>query len=98
MYLIAHKVRGEIAFDVAIILAEPDSEGEAIWIVSTSGHRAYPFWHEPLALPDLPPMPADLPDHYTPSPTLCAPAPPAPEISLADLGLARPAPTLRRIT
>lgn len=35
-YLILHKVRGEPAFDVAHEL-EPD-----VWIVSTSGHRAYP--------------------------------------------------------
>lgn len=35
-HLILHKVRGEPAFDVAHEL-EPD-----VWIVSTSGHRAYP--------------------------------------------------------
>lgn len=40
-YLILHKVRGEPAFDIAerTVIA-----GETAWVVSTSGHRAYPFW------------------------------------------------------
>ncbi len=58
-YLIAHKVRGEAAFDVAIQMACPEClrtgkvlDGVACvecdglgywWIVPTSGHRAYPW-------------------------------------------------------
>lgn len=40
-YLVAHLVRGEPAFDIAIKLAIGDEEG---WIIPTSGHRAYPYW------------------------------------------------------
>ena len=40
LYLIAHKVRGEPAFDIAIKATIGDEEG---WIVPTSGHRAYPL-------------------------------------------------------
>ena len=36
-HLILHKVRGEPAFDIAI---EIDRD---VWIIPTSGHRAYPF-------------------------------------------------------
>lgn len=39
LYLIAHKVRGELAFDVA----EPMEMADGLWwIIPTSGHRAYP--------------------------------------------------------
>ena len=41
LYLILHKVRGEPAFDIATCIGE-DGDGE-IWIVPTSGHRAYPY-------------------------------------------------------
>lgn len=43
LYLIAHKVRGELAWDIAHRLQIGDEQG---WIVSTSGHRAYPtqYW------------------------------------------------------
>lgn len=44
-YLIAHVVRGEPAFDIAIPLQIGDEEG---WIIPTSGHRAYPYWQKPL--------------------------------------------------
>jgi hypothetical protein len=44
-YLILHKVRGEPAFDVAERIQIGDEEG---WIIPTSGHRAYPYWHLPL--------------------------------------------------
>jgi len=40
-YLIAHKVRGESAFDIAEQL---QVGGETWWIIPTSGHRAYPYW------------------------------------------------------
>lgn len=68
MYLIAHKVRGEPAFDIAEKLQIGDEEG---WIIPTSGHRAYPYWHCPLReyswngwnQPGR--MPPNLRDHYT---------------------------------
>ena len=40
LYLILHKVRGEPALDVATCIGT-DSDGD-IWIIPTSGHRAYP--------------------------------------------------------
>ncbi len=62
-YLIAHKVRGEPAFDVAVRMVcrvcqefgndfgpgchECDGLGYW-WIIPTSGHRAYPFWSTEL--------------------------------------------------
>lgn len=66
-YLIAHVVRGEPAFDIAIKLQIANEEG---WIIPTSGHRAYPydtiqlnnvskFW-----LDNLPAPPPSWPDHY----------------------------------
>jgi hypothetical protein len=45
-YLILHKVRGEGAFDIAIKLDTPLDE--EVWIIPTSGHRAYPYWREEL--------------------------------------------------
>lgn len=73
-YLILHKVRGEPAFDVA----EPFdlSSGETYWIVSTSGHRAYPYkkWRIVHSL-DLGDVSLDhLPDHY-PTPRAVRPKP-----------------------
>lgn len=62
--LIAHKVRGERAFDVA----EPlDVDGDVWWIIPTSGHRAYPYWT--CSLPsvlgeDVGDPPEGLRDHY----------------------------------
>lgn len=75
-YLIAHIVRGEPAFDIAIQM--PMGE-EVWWIIPTSGHRARPYWHikliELCSYPDkgsltVPEMigtdeaPANWPDHY----------------------------------
>ncbi len=50
LYLIAHKVRGEPALDIAIRLEGSGTESDPgpWWIVSTSGHRAYPYWWAPL--------------------------------------------------
>lgn len=104
-YLIAHKVRGAAAFDVAEQMRcpicggvgshanpdfetgeMPDYEGASCtecdgtgywWIVSTSGHRAYPYWecrlddvlvecageYESITF-GVPEMPAEGPDHY----------------------------------
>lgn len=77
LYLIAHRVRGEPAFDIACTLDQIDEDGDIVWIIPTSGHRAYPWWHIELAslsavyldsmrepLFDLPSMPEDLQDHY----------------------------------
>jgi hypothetical protein len=56
-YLIAHKVRGEPAFDVAIQMECPECFAQGCgqcddlgywWIIPTSGHRAYPFWSHEL--------------------------------------------------
>lgn len=73
-FLIAHKVRGRPAFDVAIRLQIGSEEG---WIIPTSGHRAYPYWHRTLAMflfaanESCPAMPESWRDHYeitTPAP------------------------------
>jgi hypothetical protein len=50
-FLIAHKVRGETAFDIAIRcddMGTPSDPGPW-WIIPTSGHRAYPYWQAPLS-------------------------------------------------
>lgn len=77
-YLILHKVRGAPAFDIAVRAEFED--GEEYWVVSSSGHRAYPTkWWEleyladgsdyPHAIPyeylDRP-FPEGWPDHYSP--------------------------------
>ncbi len=81
LYLIAHKVRGEPAFDVAQHMTCPkcnatddhctacDGVGHW-WIIPTSGHRAYPYWHDDLTwymdeMVQVPEMPPSLRDHYT---------------------------------
>src|SRR5579859_1317841 len=57
LYLIAHKVRGEPAFDIACQMICPECDNDPgcsecyglgyWWIIPTSGHRAYPyFWIE----------------------------------------------------
>jgi len=68
LFLIAHKVSGEAAFDVATKMecpvcrdgtlnergcAECDEEGYW-WIIPTSGHRAYPYWHKLMPIEVLP--------------------------------------------
>ena len=60
IFLIAHKVRGEPAFDIAEQMPVGD---EIWWIIPTSGHRAYPFWHRVLE-DQMPEMPEGVPDHY----------------------------------
>jgi hypothetical protein len=93
LFLIAHKVRGEPAFDVATQLQIGEELG---WVIPTSGHRAYPYWWYSLnrvintiTWVDQPPtsMPEGLRDHYA---AHAAPAPAGGKItslSLADLGL-----------
>jgi|SRR5882724_6969356 len=64
LFLIAHSVRGEAAFDVATKMECPECQGESVrhytpdcaecdslgywWIIPTSGHRAFPYWTEEL--------------------------------------------------
>ena len=60
-FLIAHKVRGSTAFDIAEMMLIGTERG---WIIPTSGNRAYPFWVQPLKVPEIPPMPEGIPDHY----------------------------------
>lgn len=57
LFLIAHKVRGEPAFDIAHQIPCPICAEEGLpnchecdglgywWIIPTSGHRAYPYSH-----------------------------------------------------
>lgn len=58
LYLIAHKVRGEPAFDIAQHMTCPTCEGTNDhchqcdgaghwWIIPTSGHRAFPYHYWP---------------------------------------------------
>lgn len=63
-FLIAHKVRGEEAFDIAVQLQIGSDLG---WIIPTSGHRAYPYWTTLITgdiLGGKPDMPLEWPDHY----------------------------------
>lgn len=76
LYLIAHKVHGSPAFDIAHRLPCPECSSMGClecddlgywWVVGTSGHRAYPF-HYALISEDsmmiLDAMPDPWPDHY----------------------------------
>lgn len=109
LYLIAHKVRGEAAFDIAIQMTVENYPDEVFWIIPTSGHRAYPYWHMELGMVGreafalyteenpfrgLPPMPSDLPDHYARD--YVPRDDDTPSSLLAKLGLSRPAEPLRR--
>ena len=46
LYLISHRVRGELHYDVALRFAIGN---EDVWMIPTSGHRAYPFQWKALA-------------------------------------------------
>jgi hypothetical protein len=74
LFLIAHKVRGEIAYDVAERLLL--SNGRPLWLIPTSGHKAYPLrWmrlDESLALKCSAKELASVPDHYEPKQSLLA--------------------------
>lgn len=64
LFLIAHSVRGEAAFDIAlkmtcphcVCIDDPDmaygcfdcEELGYWWIIGTSGHRAFPYWTKSL--------------------------------------------------
>lgn len=103
LYLIAHKVRGQPAFDIAHRLQVGDEEG---WIIPTSGHRAYPYWYERLAgilrlhrheweEHLVGPMPPDWPDHYA-ARSAPSTSKPDPRSLLASLGLLKPAAPINR--
>lgn len=93
-YLIAHLVRGEPAFDIAIQM--PMGE-EIWWIIPTSGHRARPVWTQKLSyLLDKAgwviekieaEIPADWPDHYPASSVRSSPKITSAEDLLKELGL-----------
>ena len=95
LFLIAHKVRGEPAFDVATQTKCPECSAQGCiecddlgywWVVPTSGHRAYPYAHKScewdLLSVGLPPE--GLPDHYQTSAAPKAP-PKAPPKGIANL-------------
>ena len=50
-YLIAHLVRGEPAFDIAIRCDDMGTEDDPSpwWIMPSTGHRCYPYWDKPMA-------------------------------------------------
>lgn len=109
-YLIAHVVRSEPAFDIAIKAEDmgTDSDPGPWWIMPSTGHRCYPYWNISFAeidttqtgcvfasCPDTPPE--DWPDfcHYTLAP---ASNPEKGLELLAQLGLLKPkVPIKRRI-
>lgn len=79
LFLIAHKVRGEPAFDVATKMECPEcpegtdegfcTECDSLgfwWIIPTSGHRAYPIMHWDLGdLADISNQDGWMPDVLT---------------------------------
>jgi len=84
LFLIAHSVRGEAAFDIAMQMECPhcmDGAGTNYgcfncedlgywWIIPTSGHRAFPFDWEPLVPSTIATeVPSGWPDHYRHGPT-----------------------------
>lgn len=102
LYLIAHKVRGQPAFDIAIQM-EVEGEDEPWWILPSTGHRAYPYWsyklqdlftYSNVGLP-----PADWPDFYRqPSVRVKDPAPDRKALDLLTaIGLIPSTPINRRI-
>lgn len=99
-YLIAHLVRGEPAFDIAIQM--PMGE-EIWWIIPTSGHRARPYWSARLIdiddtyeldfyrtsfqLDGPPSVPENWPDHYPASSARSSSKITSAEDLLKELGL-----------
>jgi hypothetical protein len=95
LWLIAHKVRGEPAFDIATQIDCPEcqyvpdgnytchecDELGYWWIIPTSGHRAYPYFH--IALDELLYDTGKSQHEYSPEALLDA-VPPAPPPDLPD--------------
>ena len=65
LYLISHRVRGELAYDVALRVLR--SGGEELWLIPTSGHRAYPLAYKALApiAGEMTECAGAVPDHYS---------------------------------
>jgi hypothetical protein len=64
LYLIAHKVRSELAFDIAqrVVIGDED-----VWFIPTSGHRAYPLRWQPLTETLAESFSAEVPDNGCPA-------------------------------
>jgi len=105
-YLIAHKVRGEAAFDIACQMICPECDNDPTcsecdglgywWIIPTSGRRAYPYWTQEISglqchhYDSVAPVLTDMPEGL---PDHYPPRiePKSPKRSLlAELGLAKP--------
>lgn len=100
LFLIAHKVRGEPAFDIAARcddMGTPSDPGPW-WIIPTSGARAYPYQNIPLehittyygggdtpVLHVIGDMPSNIPDHYELKKPVMAKPSPRPVTPLEDL-------------
>jgi hypothetical protein len=50
LYLIAHLVRGEATFDVAVRLEEGSQSDPGPWWITSVGWRAWPYWTHPLGM------------------------------------------------
>jgi len=66
LFLVAHRVRGKVAYDIAQRLHL--SNGRPLWLIPTSCHRAYPLrWmklDESFAVECSAEELASVPDHY----------------------------------
>ena len=97
-WLILHKVRGNPSFDIAVPVSTSEEE---VWVVASSGHRAYPYWKIELKdfvdlfLADLPSeMPEDLPDHFEARPSKDEKLPSVDVLKLLGIGSITPQATL----
>lgn len=119
-FLILHKVRGQPAFDIAIQMECPVckekwehedwecgacGDDKVWWIIPTSGHRAYPYWHFLLAEVDDDIMveafalsiPDDHPDHFGVDNSPTPYEPQGANALLNSLGLSRASKLVRRV-
>lgn len=48
LHLVAHKVRGELALDVADRYDQGTPFDPGPWWITSTGHRVYPFWIYPI--------------------------------------------------
>jgi hypothetical protein len=99
-FLIAHKVHGKPAFDIAErmectechTMGCPECDDCGYWwLIPSSGHRAYAYWYQPMT-EAVPPPPEGWPDHY---PTSASPTV-AKRSLLAELGLNVPTVKINR--
>lgn len=105
LYLIAHKVRGEAAFDIATQIPCPECSPEGMlcgecdngfwWIIPTSGHRAHPYFNitlseiDDIGWSEIDRMPMPI-DLPDHYPVRASPKEPKRNL-LAELGLSKPA-------